>query len=78
MVTVELQAMACQHCARILYRTDGSSIRAPTDDELDHPVRPIELLISQRLRVLFCSSECASRWIYEKPTEELLGGYPLW
>jgi hypothetical protein len=74
---MEFRNIACAQCARILYRTDGASLRAPTDDEFDVPLRPVEMVIAQRLRIICCSSECASRWIYSKPTEELLGGYPL-
>ena len=65
----------CDHCNRTLYQTDGNDIRPPEGEVSS--VRPVHLVIAKRLEVMFCSSECASKWIYSKPTEELLTGYPL-
>ena len=66
--------ISCDRCGRKLYQTDGEHIRAPEGELL--PTRPVHFVIANR-RVITCSSECASRWIYSKPTEELLGGFPL-
>jgi hypothetical protein len=68
-----MKIMSCDVCARGLYRTDGENVRDCLDGER---VRPIVLVI-KREQYIFCSKECASKWLLEQPSESLRGGYPM-
>ena len=69
-------AVTCEVCEQELYRTDGRRLLAYDDGRMNR--RPVEVMVAQKHRHLFCSSECATRWFGRQSTKDLLGGYPLW
>lgn len=68
-----MKTMLCDRCSCGLYRTDGNNVRDLPDETHITPI----VLVIQRKQYLFCTRNCASKWILNRPEQELRGGYPL-
>jgi len=69
-----MKMMLCDTCQCRLYRASGDEIRDLYDGTRICPI----VLVVIRKQHIFCSKECASKWLLDQPEKELRGGYPLW